>query len=160
MGSPTSKKPKSRIGFNTDISRLHFVPDALPDLNLKDIDVLREERIGGAHLKCLPVAVETDDEAKAVEFSVSTGHPIFYLTGKSELLAIIEGKVASRAKIRKARRVSNGLELAKCIRLGIAPCTIDSVQQIDQIAEQLRIAMFLTNSRDMQSLKKAEVYVV
>ncbi|MEM3841528.1 MAG: hypothetical protein QXN59_02460 [Candidatus Micrarchaeaceae archaeon] len=151
---------KKSITFDTDISKLHFVPDALPDINLSEIEIETEEKIGSSSVRCVPVAIEVEDEASAISASLSTGHKEFYLTGSSELVFVSGSIIISRSKEPKVRRVSNGLELAKCLRLGIRPCTIENGTPIKQIGEQLRITMFLINAKNITELKKAEVYAL
>lgn len=148
------------VRSSVDLGRLRFVPDALPDLNLHEIRLECKQVVGNSAVECIPIAIEVEDEPSAINASNEVGHPLFYIKESSEILLVREGKAADRHKDESPRHVSNGLELAKCIRLGIEPCIIRSPTSLNDVAEQLRIAMFLVNSESIERLRQASIYVI
>ena len=145
---------------SVDLGRLRFVPDALPDLNLREISVECEQVVGDSKVECAPVAIEAEDEPSAINASIDSNHPIFYVKASSEVVLVRDGKVVDRHKADSPRHISNGLELAKCIRLGIGPCIIRDQGSLHDVLEQLRIAMFLVNSDSIEVLRQTPIYVI
>ena len=137
------------------IKNLRFVYCALPDLDLSSINTEEEFDSGDGKFKALPLAVE-------IEGNVGSEDGFFYLKDKDEFLFIDNGK---RNVIRRAEHpiyVKDGVDLAKCIRIGSEPCIIKKAEKgkIQSINDELRIAMFLTNSKDINALRSAEIYVI
>ncbi len=145
---------------SVDLGRLRFVPDALPDLNLREIKIECKQTIGSSSVECVPVAIEAEDEDSAIGASAEVNHPVFYIKESSEIVLIRDERIIDRSKDASPRHVSNGLELAKCIRLGIGPCIIRGPSALHDVVEQLRIAMFLVNSDSIEGLRSAPVYVI
>ena len=148
------------VRSSVDIGKLRFVPDALPDLNLNEIRLECKQVVGNSPIECVPVAIEAEDETSAIKASIELNHPLFYLKESSEILLVRDGKAVDRHKDASPRHVSNGLELAKCIRLGIEPCIIRPPTSLNDVVEQLKIAMFLVNSESIERLRQASVYVI
>ena len=155
-----AKHEYGAVRSSIDLGKLRFVPDALPDLNLNEISVECKQIVGNSSVECVPVAIEAEDESSAIKASTEAGHPLFYIKGSSEIVLVRDGKVVDRHKDESPRHVSNGLELAKCIRLGIEPCILRPPASLNEVVEQLRIAMFLVNSESIERLRQASIYVI
>lgn len=140
---------------------LRFIPVALPDVNLKDIDTRERFEAGGRTIALLPLAIEVESEDEARRTSAD-GCRLFYIKRDGRFMLFDDNASALIAKDMAPARVKNGIELAKCMRLGMTPCVIrkHDAGRVHEIEEQLRIAMFLTNSKDTAALKQASVYMV
>jgi hypothetical protein len=137
------------------IKNLRFVYCALPDLDLASIKTEEEFDSAEGKFISLPLAVE-------VESNPPQREGFFYLKEKGEFFFVDKGKKKSIRRASSPILVKDGVDLAKCIRIGAEPCIIKSSEEgkIPSIREELRIAMFLTNSKDIEALKNAEIYVV
>ncbi len=137
------------------LETMRFIPDALPDLNLSEIDTKISLNAGGHAVRVFPIAVEADSEAAAVKMGAD--HSLFLVKNRDYLVAVLDGKAHRITEIDDYKEVADGLELAKAIRMGadVGVITAGAADKVKQVEEQLRVAMFLTNSKDIDALRKA-----
>ncbi|MDE1828101.1 MAG: hypothetical protein KGH65_03005 [Candidatus Micrarchaeota archaeon] len=147
---------------NANTGKLRFVPDALPGINLSEVDIKARIKINGISVDTVPLAIEVLNESEARDLSVKKKHPLFYQRKECQIIVVEEGKVKAKESFEIDREVSNGLDLAKCIRLDLEPCIItrEFLKDFEIVKEQLKIAMFLVNAKSIAELKKSSVFVV
>jgi hypothetical protein len=152
------QKDKKEVNIN----RIRFVPCAIPDLNFSEIEIKSNITIGHTQVKTAPLAIEVDNEIEAKMLHKTKRYELFYSNAYGRLLYLKNGILVDSKACKKPTEVANGLELAKCIRMGMAPCLVSKgmLEQFETIEAQLRIAMFLVNAKKIQELKKANIYVI
>jgi hypothetical protein len=143
-----------------DPNDISFVHNALPDLALDEIDVTMRFGSPETTLK-VPILVlaKTPEEALALS---SANPDISLMTRNGSKIALyINGKPNDVDFGRMhEERVGDGIEAAKVIRMGGIPfISAEQLGELQLYIKQLRIAMFLTNSNDIEHLKKAPIYV-
>ncbi len=140
---------------------ISFVHNALPDLSLNEINTTLKFGKPAVTIK-MPILVqaETPDEAKALSMT-NTEVPVI-ADNKDGIVLYLDGK-AHNVHVGNVHieRVNDGIEAAKVIRTGGIPLIRpEQLGELQLYIKQLRIAMFLTNSKDINHLKKAPIYIM
>jgi isopentenyl diphosphate isomerase/L-lactate dehydrogenase-like FMN-dependent dehydrogenase len=139
---------------------IQFVHCALPDMSLNEIDV-SIKLADGVALKS-PLAVEAESQGEAKALSASNEGILFLANSSGSRAFFLNGsELPSLQQPPGFQRVGDGLEAAKCLRAkeGAMPSIgAAGVKDIDTFTKQLKIAMFLTNSRNIEELRKAPIY--
>ncbi len=140
----------------SDLGKIQFVHCAMPNMALSEADTRYtiSERIELP----FPIAVMVDSERLAKYLS-TTSRNIPFVSSNSIYL---NGNPV-RLKSSHIVEVGDGLEAGKAIRVdsyAIPSIKFDFFSNFDTYIKQLRIAMFLTNSRNISELKKANIYKV
>ncbi len=142
-----------------DLRNIRFIHCALPDLNLSEIKTTRELNVNGRKISVAPIAIEVSTEEEAVKLDGT--HTLFYVK-KADKFGVVEyRKMYYVADKIEHMHVADGLNLAKLIRMGgtVGIVKMHDLVRVKEIEEQLRIAMFLTNSGDLAALRKAAVVI-
>jgi len=143
---------------NSDLSKISFVHNALPDLALNKIEI--GERINGIALKSpIFVFAKSADNAKELSLNIRDT-PVLCNSKKNVWLYLNGAKRKFALNGYRLVRIRDGIEAAKAIRLGKNIPFVDEKDAIklDVYIKQLQVAMFLTNSGSLRALKKAPVY--
>ncbi len=146
-----------------DIHSIMFVHNALPDLSMDDINLECSLNYGKSELVLsFPAVVLLDDEKKAQEMSKKDKELVFCHLSKDSIVAFSAGKehVLPAASYNLVQ-VNNGIEIAKAYRASRSNLPFINESQLSKVKEftkQLRIAMFLTNSRNIGELREAPAY--
>lgn len=154
---------ENKASTHSELENLSFVHNALPELALSEVStsfILGKEKLA---LK-FPLLVMFEDREEARRESLGRkdipvaakddGSVEVFLNGSGRKVSL-DGYTMER--------VGDGIEAAKALRLGSSVIPfIDgkSAGNFDLFIKQLRIAMFLTNSKDINALKKAPVYTM
>ncbi|HUC39103.1 MAG TPA: hypothetical protein VL944_03155 [Candidatus Acidoferrum sp.] len=137
------------------IEGIQFVHMAIPDMALNETDTSYTVKEGIELPYPLAVAVDSDEQAK--ELSKKNKNVPMVCNS----VVYINGKSAGSLKSTYLIEVRDGIEAAKAIRLdpNALPC-IDKaeLEMIETYIRQLRISMFLTNSKNTKALEAAPIY--
>ncbi len=147
--------------IEAELKRMHFVHCALPDLSLDEIKT--ELKAGNVELKN-PIIILAKNEAEAgdvakseKEFAVAfvTDNKVYVIKNGGVEEPLPEGTYLVRAK--------DGLMAAKILRydtraLPYVPKTM--LKNAEVYLKQLKMAMFLTNSENIEKVRIAPVYIV
>ncbi len=152
---------ESQTSVHSSRGEISFVHNALPELSLGEVDtsfILGREKV---ELK-FPLLVLFSDRTEAMkESSARRDVPAAVVEGGSiEVFLNGSGKKIELSGF-KMENVGDGIEAAKALRIddGIIPFIEKSkLENFDLFIKQLRIAMFLTDSRDINALRKAPIY--
>ncbi len=132
-----------------ELEKVHFVHFAVPDMALDDANT--KMRIG-------KIVLDPPILIKAKPFKSAHTKGFAFFDGKK----IVQGKNAYKLDM-KIEYVNDGLEAAKVLRMRINTLPVvknASEKRLIEIKRQLRIVMFLTNSKSIKELKKAPVYIL
>ncbi|MGC8651970.1 MAG: hypothetical protein ACP5UH_01830 [Candidatus Micrarchaeia archaeon] len=135
---------------------IHFVHYALPDMALGDADT--SMRIGSITLDA-PVLVMVNKAREAALAERKYGMNAVLAT-KGGVRAFKSGR-STLLRGYVLHKVNDGLEAAKVIRIdkkSIPYVTLGTARRSGEILKQLKIAMFLTNSKSISELKRAPIY--
>ncbi len=145
------------LEHTADFKKITFVHNALPDLSLSEVDTsfnLDKVKIGVPIL----LLVEKEDDAK--NLSKDNKDIPFAVKEASGLEICLDGECKKVGK-HNLEGVGDGLEAAKVIRTnGIPFVKLAQLADFSLYVRQLKIAMFLTNSKDINSLKNAPIYAM
>jgi hypothetical protein len=139
---------------------ISFVHNALPDLSLNEIDTTLKIGIPAIELK-VPILILSETPEAAKTLSIANTEVPVAIEKNNGLVLYLDGK-ACNVRIYNARigRAGDGIEAAKVIRTGGIPFIgQEQIGELQLYVKQLRIVMFLTNSKDIDHLKEAPVYV-
>ena len=128
---------------------------AIPDLALNDVDTSYKLKEGFTLPYPLVVAAESEDDAKEIS-AKSRGVPFCFKS-----LVFINGKQTGQLRSTYLVEVRDGIEAAKAIRIDSSalPCiSMADIKELDIYIKQLRISMFLTNSKSIAKLEAAPIY--
>ncbi len=142
----------------TDFRKISFVHNALPDLNLGEVDTSLSLGDGTTTLK-FPILVTVESADDAVRLSSSNSDVPFVVDGRDEIY--LNGVVQKgSARVVGMEEAGDGIEAAKIIRVGGVPMIAkERLDDYKLYVQQLRIAMFLTESKDIKRLRKAPIYI-
>ena len=143
-----------------DFRKISFVHNALPDLSLEEVDTSLEIGSGKPILES-PILVKAKSLGEAVRMSSSNKGVAFVAERNGSMGLYVDGN--ERGALPQGfglEAAGDGIEAAKIIRAGGVPM-IEEGQLADYrlYVQQLRIAMFLTDSKDINRLRKAPIYV-
>ncbi len=161
------------------IQNIKFIHCALPDIDFNEISIKQKIKIKANNkiktISCMPFAVEiksknTKDINKQIaKINIQKNIALFFTKSKFFIFInkhIIEFNIKANKKNtdqfnpNNAIIINNGLDAAKCIRLKQFPILSD-INKINLIEKQLKVVMFLTNSKNIAQLALAPiVYVV
>ena len=142
-----------KLGIN-DIS---FVHNALPDLSMGEISLATELTGSGITIK-FPILVLAGDESDVPKLALS-GACIAVVKGDSLRLYMDSKTYELSVVSMNMVHIEDGVEAAKAIRLGYVPyIKLEQLDQLQLYLKQLRITMFLTDSKDIPALKAAPIY--
>ncbi|MGC8538235.1 MAG: hypothetical protein ACP5MZ_04650 [Candidatus Micrarchaeia archaeon] len=142
-----------------EIKDISFVHNALPDLSIEEIS-LATELIGSSVTVEFPILVLASDESDIPKLA-SYGTPIAIIvkSGDSLHVYIDSKKTCELPGNTPMVHIEDGIEAAKAVRLGYIPfIRPEQLDQLQLYLKQLRITMFLTDSKDMRALKAAPIY--
>ncbi len=137
------------------IEGIQFVHCAIPNLALNDVDTSYKLKEG--FVLPYPIAVMCESEEEAKEISQRSKDTPFNFKG----LVFINGKQVGQLKSTYLVEVRDGIEAAKAVRLdkSALPCIGKAdLKELEIYIKQLRVAMFLTNSKSIQKLEAAPIY--
>ncbi|MCL4373927.1 hypothetical protein M1367_03570 [Candidatus Marsarchaeota archaeon] len=138
------------------LKKMHFVHCALPDIALNGIDT--SMRLNGMVLDApLLVQAKSKGEAELIERRFGTGAIVLSKSGAS---IFKDGRSVTLNGYAPCK-VGDGLEAAKAIRTenkAVPYITSSVAHKRYEMIKQLRIAMFLTNSKSIAELRKAPIY--
>ncbi|MCL4381028.1 MAG: hypothetical protein M1331_00765 [Candidatus Marsarchaeota archaeon] len=151
-------------------SNIKFIHCAIPDLDFNDISILQRITVKAGNnqnqiaVRCLPFALhvffnpESNNKEKLLKLKKTTGIRLFVSSKNTKSLFILHKNNIIRRKLNAVDTVQagDGLDAAKAIRLGKIPVISDK-ERVGLIEKQLKIVMFLTNSKHIAQLSKAAV---
>jgi hypothetical protein len=142
---------------------IDFVHFAIPNLALSEIDTAYV--LGGASARIelrfpLVVFVKDHDEAKELSIDYKS---IPIAVERDDSIEIFVSGIGRSVRMNKQDlvRVGNGIDVAKALRLrpqALPFIEKDRIEDIDALIKQLRIVMFLTNSKNIEELINAPIY--
>jgi len=145
--------------FNSE--EVSFVHHSLPDLSLKEIDTTFF--IDNNLKVAVPIFVLASDDKIAYKLSEETNAPVIvdgkdwiniYVNNRKDPLKIDFKKIIFA-------KVKDGVEAAKAIRNSMIPIITEAqIKDLPLYITQLKIAMFLTNSKNIEELKHAPIYLM
>ena len=143
-----------RLGINN----ISFVHNALPDLSMEEISLAIELTGSGITIK-FPMLVLAGDESDVPKLAPS-GACIAVIKPSDSLRLYTDSKTYEMpADSINMVHIEDGVEAAKAIRLGYVPyIKLEQLDQLQLYLKQLRITMFLTDSKDIPALKAAPIY--
>ena len=137
------------------IEGIQFVHCAIPNLALNDVDTSYKLKEG--FMLPYPIVITSESEDEAKEMSAKYKDIPFRFNNS----VFINGKQTGQLKSTYIIEVRDGIEAAKAIRLdrNALPCIGKAdMKELDIYIKQLRIAMFLTNSKNILKLEAAPIY--
>jgi hypothetical protein len=143
-----------------ELHDIHFIHCALPDMALSEADT--SYHVCGIDAKA-PIAVLLNDKRSAAQKSSEMPGIIFVVESEGSSIAFKDGNEVSESSRNAFRtvKVGDGVGAAKALRAfeNAIPCINETdAGRIDTYIKQLKIAMFLTNSRSIDDLKNAPIY--
>lgn len=147
------------LGSKIDFRRINFVHNALPDLSLTEIDTSLDIRELKIKIK-FPIFIILNKREDAKRISAEN-KDIPILTKVNNELDIYTDGTGLRVPVGNYRfeKIEDGLEAAKALRAGVMPfIEASQMDDFELYMKQLRIAMFLTDSKNIAALKKAPIY--
>ncbi|MCW6160359.1 MAG: hypothetical protein LVQ95_04720 [Candidatus Micrarchaeales archaeon] len=152
---------ESQMSMHSSLRKLSFVHNALPELSLGEVDTsfnLGKEKV---KLK-FPLLVLFSDRTEAMkESSARKDVPAAVMDGRSVEVFLNGSSHKVALDGYKMENVGDGIEVAKALRMDssfIPFIEKSKLENFDLFIKQLRIAMFLTDSRDIKALRKAPIY--
>ncbi len=150
------------IDHKKELHNVHFIHCALPDMALSEADV--SFRMGGIEAKA-PIGILANGKNSAAQMSSGRSGIIFVAESEGTATAFKDG-VEVNTELGDSFHVvavGDGVEAAKALRIfeKSIPCINEGdAGRLDTYIKQLKIAMFLTNSRSIDNLKKAPIYKI
>ena len=143
-----------------DFMKISFVHNAMPDLSLEEVDTSLEIGGGKPPLE-IPILVRAKSLDEAVRMSSSNRGVAFVAEHNGSVSICVDG--AEKGVLPHSldmEDAGDGIEAAKIIRVGGVP-VIGEKQLADYglYVQQLKIAMFLTDSKDINRLREAPIYI-
>ena len=149
------------------LDNIRFIHCALPDVNFKDIAINQSIKIKqyqnlkkGFTIECLPfvLQINSDNKREISEIHKKTGLCLFITKKDKKIFVMYKSKIISNIKInlKDIFYINNGLDAAKCIRLAKIPL-IREAGKLDLLKKQLKVVMFLTNSKNIKQLLTAPI---
>ncbi len=142
-----------------DLYNTHFVHCAIPDMAISEADT--SCTICGIPTS-VPIGVLIDDRNIAAQKSLEKPGIIFIADSSGTAMAFKDGKtMPAKGSGFKIVKVGDGVNAAKALRIfeNSIPCIEEKdTKKLELYTKQLKIAMFLTNSKNIDSLKKAPIY--
>ena len=144
------------------LNSIQFVHCAIPNMSLSEADTSLGLGNGTALASPIAVRAASDDEAEAL--SISNKDVPAALQSGGTVRVFLNGRLAAELDDgHELVDVGDGLEAAKALRMNqkaIPSVDKQSAQDIRTFVKQLRIAMFLTDSKSIGELERAPIYRV
>lgn len=147
--------------ISAELRRIHFVHCAIPDISL---DRVRTDfAIGNIRLD-EPIVVLADDKDDAREIvKHENALPVVFLDGESMRMVEGNGKNVMLDHDCHLVKVGDGLMAAKILRYdakAVPYIPKSEIKNAEMYLQQLKVAMFLTNSKDIEAMRSAPIYIV
>lgn len=153
--------------MNSNIKFIHY---AIPNLNFNDISILQKITFYAGNsqkrvsINCPPLALqvpfnpEMDNKVKLQKLKKTTGLSLFLSSKNMKTLFILHKNNIIKRKLNSvgAFKAEDGLDAAKAIRLKQLPF-LNDINKINLIEKQLKVVMFLTNSKNIAQLVHAPI---
>ena len=151
-------------------SDIKFIHCAIPDINFNDISILQkmtfyaENSQKRVSLNCSPLALQVsfnpdlDNKLKLIKLKKTTGISLFLSSKNTKILFILHKNNIIKKRLNSLSTIKSedGLDAAKAIRLKQLPF-LNDINKINLIEKQLKVVMFLTNSKNITQLARAPI---